>query len=371
MFNLGDFSMKKTLVAIAALAAVSAFAQSSVTIYGTLDVGYGKLKNGQFGQNNGISYVTPANGNGIAPTLGKSFLSTSVLGFRGVEDLGGGMAATFNLQTGGLNLSTGATALAFSRESNIGLQGGFGAVKLGRATSTICSSLCGFDVNGISGGSATTVLGINPVNVYNSSRRSNQLEYTTPNMSGFVGRLGLTLKGDNVEDHTAVPATAKSRVVLAANYANGPLAAALAYETKNDTTVAKNAMGLGASYNFGVARVSGTYVRNNSVAALGGGSPLQTATGASGGKGIGLGVAAPLGAATVGLQYARNTEAKTRAVEVFANYSLSKRTTIYSSYTAINGTNAVAAAAATATAVGIGAVPVNPSLLAFGIRHTF
>ena len=204
--TLEKLAMKKSLIALATLAAVSgtAFAQSSVTIYGTLDVSAGKLKGGELGVNNGINYVVPHSQAATALTnsVGKSFLSTSVLGFRGVEDLGGGLKATFNLQTGGLDLSNGNPALAFSREANLGLETSSGNLKFGRSVSTATSVMGRFDLNGISGASPTAVLGVNVVSWYASSRRSDQIEYTSPAFSGLTARVSYIAKGDANADHT-------------------------------------------------------------------------------------------------------------------------------------------------------------------------
>ena len=317
--------MKKSLVALAVLGAFAgaASAQSSVTIYGALDIGYGKIKGAatQFGMNNGEA----------APD---GFNTTSVIGFRGTEDLGGGMTANFNLQSGGLDLSTGATGLAFSREANIGFAGGFGSVQLGRASSVAAKTMGGFDLNGTSASSALATAGVSAVTWYGSSRRSSQLQYATPNMGGFTGRLGVTMKGDGA-------AADKTRTTLGLSYANGPLAVAAVTESAQ-TAADRSAFAMGASYDLGVAKLGATYNKNTSVAA---------------GKGITLSANVPMGAANFGIQYARNTEAATKpkAVELYANYALSKRTRLYIDY----GNQTFAAPAPSTSAYG------------FGVVHTF
>jgi len=417
--------MKKTLIALAALAAVSgaAMAQSSVTIYGTLDVSAGKLKGGEFGLNNGINYVVPASQSSTALTnaVGKSFLSTSNLGFRGVEDLGGGLKATFNLQTGGLDMSNGNPALAFSREANLGLETGAGNFKFGRATSTATAVMGRFDLNGISGASPTGILGVNVVNWYASSRRSDQTEYTSKAFNGMTARVSYIAKGDANADHTYGPAAGfsststaggtgttianyKDRITVGLNYDQGPLSLGFVYETKNsDLPVTRNAYAVGASYDLGVAKVSasvnqqptkGGNTSSSGSNLLGGANNIGTtglhsAAGATSGKGWGIGAAAPMGALTMGVQYAANTENKTKATELFANYAFSKRTTVYANYGMIKDTVARAADAAPANnvlagtvsapalgtiatnALRLGAVPVNPTMVNVGIRHTF
>src|SRR5574344_2243037 len=110
--------MKKSLIALAALAASGvAMAQSSVTLYGVLDTGltYSKGDESVYG-------LTHVGGN-----------VNSRLGFRGVEDLGNGLKATFNLESG-LSADNGGnymneSGLTFNRTSTVGLQGAFGEVR--------------------------------------------------------------------------------------------------------------------------------------------------------------------------------------------------------------------------------------------------
>ncbi|MBS7349149.1 MAG: porin, partial [Comamonas sp.] len=107
--------MKKSLIALAALAATgAAMAQSSVTLYGVVDTGltYSKGAESVYG-------LTHVGGN-----------VNSRLGFRGVEDLGNGLKATFNLEAGigvddGTDYFTG-SGMAFRRTSTVGLEGDFG-----------------------------------------------------------------------------------------------------------------------------------------------------------------------------------------------------------------------------------------------------
>lgn len=322
--------MKKTLIALAVLAASGAsFAQSSVTLYGILDIGYSKNNTATdttFGINNGgISFHTP-----------------SRFGMKGSEDLGGGLKANFDLQTGNMDLENGnvagiaaksaisadgksvtttATNNFFNREAWVGLSGNFGATRLGRTTSVATQGQAGFDLNGISSSSAMSNIGISPVTWYGSSRRSSQLQYTTPMMGGFDAGLAATLSGDN-----AGKSTFSGRV----NYANGPIAAGVTAESKR-ADANRTAWAVAGSYDFGVAKVSAGYVV----------SELETVASGSvqGGKGLHIGVKAPLGAAYVGAQYAKNTTNKDSAIEGFAGYNLSKRTSVYLDAVRVNYNN--------------------------------
>jgi len=369
--------MKKSLVALAALAVVGvASAQSSVTLYGVLDVGFGKVSGGTFGVNNGEGYGLPSTPNASAQTLIRDgYNSTSVIGFRGSEDLGGGLKANFNLQSGGLDLATGAAPVAFSREAWVGLEGGFGAVQLGRSSSVAAKVMGGFDFNGTSYSSALDRAGISAVTWYGSSRRSDNLQYASPNFGGFQARAAWTPKGDAssngglaVPGGAAFPGTAKDRVTLGLTFANGPLAVAGVVETKA-TSALRDAYALGVSYDFGVAKVGATYNRRE-LAGVNGQNSMVSGT-ATGGKGAEIGVVAPIGAFYVGLQYGRNSETNVKATELFGGYNLSKRTRLYLDMVTVRGAAAFAGLAPTATAAGVAAIPSNPYSYGFGVVHSF
>jgi len=114
--------MKKTLLALAALAATSAaFAQSSVTLYGVLDASLEKVKG-----DHQVTRVSSGN------------LATSRLGFKGTEDMGGGLKTNFVLESA-VSVDSGAapTNRFFDRAAWVGLQGGAGELRLGRQDSSI------------------------------------------------------------------------------------------------------------------------------------------------------------------------------------------------------------------------------------------
>ncbi|HWH75485.1 MAG TPA: porin [Methylibium sp.] len=134
--------MKKTLIAGAALAALAGFAQAqSVTIFGIVDAGVEyQSKVGTAADND--SRTSMQNG-GIAP---------SIWGFRGSEDLGGGLKAVFNLE-GDFNSDTGGPRfdgglMLFGRQANVGLSGDFGTVLLGRQYSPALLAELGTDPRG-------------------------------------------------------------------------------------------------------------------------------------------------------------------------------------------------------------------------------
>ena len=112
----GTLCEKSFIVALAALAATASFAQSSVTAYGVFDTGFRSVESGT------NKFSGMANGSN----------ASNRLGFKGTEDLGGGMKGNFVLE-GDLAPNDGTAAgFAFRRQSTIGLEGAFGEVRLGR-----------------------------------------------------------------------------------------------------------------------------------------------------------------------------------------------------------------------------------------------
>jgi predicted porin len=377
--------MKKSLIALAVLAASgAAMAQSYVTLYGVLDVGFGKVKDGKWGMNNGEGYGT---------AVSDGFNSTSVIGFRGSEDLGGGLKANFNLQTGGLDLSSSGTALAFGREAWVGLEGaGWGAIQLGRSSSIPAKVMGAYDFNGTSYSSAYDRAGISAVTWYGSSRRSSQVQYTSPNFGGVVVRAGFTAKGDQSGvNGVGVAANAKNQYSLGATFANGPVSVSAVAETKSAETNAlgdslRTAYAVGASYDLGVVKFAATYNRRESPgienyntfisltaaqasAATGVATPAISGGQYAGGKGWTLAAVAPFGPANVGVAYARNTDSGIKALELFANYALSKRTRLYIDF--VKGYDQDGIPAITTGAGAFGGAANNPYAVGLGVVHTF
>ncbi len=365
--------MKKSLIVLAALAATSAFAQSSVTISGVADVG--------FQYNN-----STVNAGGTGNTAGANKLQLGAgnnnrIIFSGVEDLGGGMATTFAFQLrlnpvrgtedGGANLIGNQannttpiltnTAQSISRplfqgESTVGLRGGFGAVKLGRLLPA------NQQLNGgtIDPWGVSTVAG-NPYQTGFSSdyvaggegRVGNQIMYSTPNFSGLTGHVSVGFdKGPSNKGYTS----------FAAGYSNGPLNAMLGFESNRFGDKLTN---LGANYNFGVAKVYAGYgaVKGGAAADRAGSTFLAGATAPQvvvdgSVKLISFGANIPFGAATGRVGYANWTGAggaagnsKESKFSLGVNYALSKRTAIYSD---IANTTRKTAALSAVTAFDLG-----------------
>jgi predicted porin len=344
--------MKKTLIALAALAASGvALAQSSVTVYGVVDVGISQNKDTLSGAN--VRDLIGRNAISSKSTGMKSVLSGSRFGFRGVEDLGGGLKADFTLEYA-VQPDEAGTSMA-NRQSFVGLSGGFGAVKLGRQNTPFHNVQAALDVAGNADAPGYVLA------LHNRARASNALRYDLPKMGGFNAAVmysfgeqntvtnGNTRKGDGFG--------------LNATYADGPLRVGFAYDqVKNpagdsvsgtpapasvirytflsDGSTAPlfgtngsskvSTWALGGAYDFGAVKVTGG-VSTLKDSFVGGGNVKS--------NGWYLGVSVPMGAITayagVGgakLKEDGETFAKYNGYQVGMNYAMSKRTTAYALY---------------------------------------
>jgi predicted porin len=356
--------MKKTLVALATLAATASFAQSSVTMYGWADMWFGQTTTG-IGA--GKLSQTRLNSGGI---------NGSRFGLRGSEDLGGGMAANFVFENG-FSLDTGVTSTSnagvltggaaagsatpaaaagtvdaiFGRQAFVGLSGGFGNVRLGRQYSAYDDLRGGTDTLGHSSFSSTVANGAwENVGLHYTFRVNNMMRYETPNMGGFSAAVGYGLG----ENKTATR-SADSVTSMHARYANGPIVAGLALQTeKNGTalTSLKNTLFAG-SYDLGAAKIN---LGINNASATGG---LKD-------KEFQAGVTVPLGATSVALAYGSSkastagvTTAKGTTLGLQAIYSLSKRTSVYGGLVNTDIKN------------GAGVKTNKLAVTAVGLRHNF
>ena len=243
--------MKKTLIALAVLGAAAgvAHAQSNVTIYGIVDTGFIK-KSGQDVE------------------MGENV--NNRLGFRGVEDLGSGMKATFELEHRfDLNNGTqkGSTYKGKDREfdgaANVGLKGdSWGAVRLGRVNELTTETIRKFD--------PFYQYGVANM-IYGTQRMlhiDNTIRYDSPNWSGFHFGATYSLGGNTDKDSAeGTPIyTAKEAgngydndgYGIMLGYDNGPLALVGNWSRladSKDSTV----WNLGAAYRFGDAKVELVY----------------------------------------------------------------------------------------------------------------
>jgi len=293
--------MKKSLIALAVLGfAGAAMAQSSVTLYGVADAGLGKAKSAGETKVNMQSAGTMNNG-------------TSRLGVRGVEDLGGGLKAGFNFETG-LSLENGNTSTAgagfWGRAANLWLGGNWGTFQMGR---TLNPSFYGVAAWELTGTANYSVVG-NTYGYVGGARNSSEFSYKTPDFGGLSAKLGYIMKADN---------GGNAKWDLNVIYANGPIAAGL---SANKTKGQKVGYALGGKYNFGNFAVAASYSDNHKVR-----------------RGFSIGGTANFGAASVTLDLTRDT--KNLAGKKYTNgllegkYALSKRTFMYAAYLRHDGNN--------------------------------
>jgi len=199
--------MKKSLIALAALAAAgAASAQSSVTLFGIVDVNYA-----HYSVEGGTTTAGVATGSQHVNVLTNSGYNSARLGFRGTEDLGGGLSASFWLE-GALSPDDGnAAGLQFRRRSTVSLAGGWGEVRLGRDYVPTFWNLTVFDPFGTNGvgtvvgfkaKTSTTAVPAGAIQVTpltaaviaandpNAVRADNMIQYFLPaNLGGFYGQI--------------------------------------------------------------------------------------------------------------------------------------------------------------------------------------
>lgn len=255
--------MKKSLIALAVLAASgAAMAQSSVTLFGIVDTG--------------VSYVNNATGNDSSKYgVGTSGNATSRLGLRGTEDLGGGLKAGFWLEGEIFGDTGNAKGFDFKRESTVRLSGNFGEVRLGRETTPTFRAGLKYDLFGATGigqfmgyrdwsglGDEAAALKQTAQSDLNTIRANNMVSYSTPNFSGFTGNISYGFDEKANASNAFVGVKNAGRYVGGnIGYDNGPLSVTAAYGTLKmgviGTPVDRDEMSIGASYNFGVAKVVG------------------------------------------------------------------------------------------------------------------
>lgn len=339
--------MKKLSYACAVLAACSgaACAQSTVSVYGLVDVGIARETGGAAGA---VTKLTSGIANG------------SRFGFKGKEDLGNGVAAVFVLENG-FDATTGAMGqggLLFGRQAYVGLEGPQGALRLGRQYTPIDDLVASTDpfYNGYAG-RMQNVLAQGYV-----ARANNEVSISTPSLGGFCAAAyyGFGEVAGNMR--------AGRHVAVSGSYTQGPLVVRLAHQSTNNVTAAgatsgaaKNTL-IGAIYNAGSFKLHGTY-----------GSSKTDAAGVASvnAHDLMLGVTVPFGSHALIASYVHRNDrlAVNRDATQLAlgyTYDLSKRTTVYAAYGRIDNQNGARYLSGNATEPGTG-----PRAWDLGLRHRF
>ena len=308
---------KKNLIAVAALAtlAVSAQAQSSVSLYGNLDVG--------------VAY-TKGNGEGAKTSVMSSILTESFFGLKGQEDLGGGLKAVFKLESG-INVDTGsqATTNFFGKNAYVGLAGDFGTVKLGNQESLFKTEAGAFDAFGVS-----PVLAVSKLFVGNTLGGSwqNTIGYVSPSWNGLTVSAQHSARESNA-GKTAANVNGGATAV-AANYTAGALGLSAVYGNVRNTAASaaateQQAFLLGGSYDFSVVKAFAQYGQNKADDVFG--------TQQSKDKFFQVGAVVPVTqAGSVHAAFGQNkrdnvalADVKTNQFSLAYHHSLSKRTSAY------------------------------------------
>jgi predicted porin len=349
-----EIFMKKSLIALAVMAVSgAAMAQSSVTLYGVLDVAFAHVNDGTTTNNK----------------IESGLLNTSRYGFKGSEDLGGGLKANFLLEQG-FNMDTGSPLTdsqdgqskltqGFSRNAYVGLSGGFGELRLGKVWSAFDEMKGASNAVWDSGLSPNAGVFYGPggtsggIGGYTFNPRNSAI-YFSPNLSGFSGAASYSF-GENKAAATGTTAAVDAGKVAAVNlkYAGGPVYVGLGYQTEQVTGAdpTKKYTMLNGTYDFGVAMLQASVGRQSQNAfkttdwTLGATVPVAAAVTISGG------FAGSKDNAALG-------DFKRTGVSLAAQYALSKRTQLYAGYHGTKTSNPVLPS-------------VNTSLYAMGVSHAF
>lgn len=412
--------MKKSLIALAALAATGAFAQSSVTAFGLVDIGYGTHKT-----------TGPSAASIKSSGVMDGANAGSRIGFRGAEDLGGGLRAEFWVEQGisptngelfgvrsaaaghqvdGFSAAGSAAALsgvagAYSQGTNrqtyLGLsKAGMGTLRVGYQYTNVyeLATLSGYALGseGVQGADKAHLHG----NAAAGGTRANAITYISPSFNGLTLRVQYGSGSDGRQEYESSSANAATgltvdkniRTSFMAKYDAGQLSAALAY-TENKVTQSARAAGtvaagtgglnafgagialtavtnaatragkltqIGGSYDLGVAKVGVVWVDGEN-----GGSGSSTQS--TGYKAYNLSATIPLGAAVPFVSVGK-AESKNKVTGVVTEdyklqqfgvrYSMSKRTTAYF----MSGTTKNSAS---------GAAYTKDSKTVVGVAHSF
>lgn len=348
--------MKKLTLGLGLMALAStAWAQSSVTMHGVLDVG--------------LSHYRVSGGDSMT-ALSEHGNSSSRLGIRGRENLGNGMTALFWLE-GGIDPSAPGS-FAFTRRSAIGLSGAFGEVRLGRDYTPSYNHMSAFGGPWVTNGVGENLLYRARATSHGSSnggqstnvRASNAINYFLPkNLGGVYGQFMYAFD-EAVDGHPG------RFIGGRLGYKAGDLDVGVSYNTvaggPNAPATRPRDMqnlALGAAYQLPFGKLTALYI-NDRVEMPGGDKKLT---------GLSIGLAVPLGSGTVRASYGRikfdhaTDQSKAQKVALGYVYNLSKRTALYSTLAYIDNDNG----AAFVTGGPSGLANRSATGIDFGLRHNF
>lgn len=298
--------LKPSIVVGALMLGAAATAHAQMTIYGLVDMSYGKsIADDQVDRKADIhSGGDDGSGQGN---------STSRVGIKGSTDVGSGVKANFKFETGGITSSgeVNPGGAFFARQAWLGLSGGFGEVRVGRQDSIPFQTMIDYDFNGASNG--VSALGYTGVGPWARGRQSRSVQYIAPTfVAGLSAQAGLVVKGNST-----VPG-AKDVFSAGVKYGTGPLSGAVTFQSKA-TSTSKDFAAISGSWDFKVAKVMLGYADGGKVASGGTGS------------GPSVGAMTTLAGINLGVLAAQNTDngAKSKAAELFVNKEIFKSTYAY------------------------------------------
>lgn len=353
--------MQKKLVAVVALALVSgaALAQSTVTIYGNIDLGLLTQNNVQ------TTDTTQLYNGGISP---------SIWGFRGSEDLGGGLKANFNLESH-FSADTGAgVGGMFRRQANVGLSSAsMGTVTLGVQYSPAVLAFAATDPRGLRenfSGLYPWAYNSGALNAANSTNSDvgvflhNAISY-----SNALGPVNLAV-GYSVAENSATGPTGGAVLALGVTY-SGPLSVSAAYQK---TDYANSSNELSSMYSLGVGYTMGALT--GKINYLKGREKDATGVNATDVGILGLGLDWRLAANNTVMVAVYSGEdkksvasSKTTSFILSDEYALSKRTTLYGQVAFVNADTA--AGLRTSIVAGGTLADKNATLFNVGVKHSF
>ena len=345
--------MKKTLIALAVVAASStAMAQSSVTLFGIVDAALAHVSA------NGVSVTGVTN----------SGLNSSRFGMRGTEDLGGGLKAGFHLEGQLFNDEGAGSAsggkLDFRRKSYVTLTGGFGELRVGREYTPTFYNYTVYDpfgTNGVGTSMAPGMIGAGgSANTGNAVRASNSINYLM-SAAGFSLH-AMWASGEKLSN--AANSNEGDYLGARVAYAAGPLDVAFAVGKSKGVTGPFDVTytNLGIAYDMGVAKPMFQW-----------GSEKDDGVKVTNWL---LGVVVPMGQGNFKAAYSKydvaNSNNDWSKFAIGYDYSLSKRTILYTTYATTNNKGVQIATVGNNGLGGAASAPGGTSNgYEFGIRHSF
>jgi predicted porin len=297
--------MKASLMTGALLLGLTATAHAQLSLYGLIDMSYGKSI-----ADDAANLKADFHSGGDAGSGEGN--STTRVGMKGSLDAGSGVKMNFKLETGGItsNGEVNPGGAFFNRHAWLGAAGSFGEVRLGRQESVPYQVMGGYDFNAQSNGISSG--GYTGVGVWARGRQSRSLQYIAPTfVTGLALQAGLVPKGNG-------PAGTKDVFSAGAKFETGPFSIGGSLQTKANSA-SKDFVSAAGSYALSPVKFMLGYADGGKVA--------------SGGTGAGpsAGVVATLAGFTFGALAAQNRDdnAKSRAAEIFGNYQVLKNTYAY------------------------------------------